>query len=180
MQASRSARAPVSTLLNEGFLASILGIGVGVVFALVFALLSWFYWWGAVIVIAGWFGYELAHFLLAAIGFNADGFVVFLIALVAGAAVALVALMANAPKYVAIILTAAAGAAWLTAGIALIPGIIKPDELTLGPIAAVYTQGWLWILIWGVAAAAGIIAQIQMTARFEQDLVATYAERKPI
>ncbi len=44
-----------------------------------------------------------------------------LIALAAGVAVAFVALMANAPKYVAIILTAFAGASWLAAGIALLP-----------------------------------------------------------
>jgi hypothetical protein len=168
-----------ATLLGEGFLASVLGIGVGIVVAIVFALLSWFYWWGAVLVVAGTLAYWITHWLLVVIGFNADGFVTFAIALAAGLAVAFVALMANAPKYVAIVLTAFAGAAWFAAGIGLILGIVKPDELSDGSLVAVYTQGWLWIAIWAVVAAAGIIAQLQMTARTEQDLVVAYGGRKP-
>jgi hypothetical protein len=168
-----------ATLLGEGFLASVLGIGVGIVVAIVFALLSWFYWWGAVLVVAGTLAYWITHWLLVVIGFNADGFVTFAIALAAGLAVAFVALMANAPKYVAIVLTAFAGAAWFAAGIGLILGIVKPDDLSNGSLVAVYTQGWLWIAIWAVVAAAGIIAQLQMTARMEQDLVVAYGGRKP-
>ena len=169
----------MSLLLGEGFLAGVLGIVVGVVFAVIFALLSWFYWWGAVSVIGGILGYTVALGLLAAIGFNADGFITAIIAIAAGVAVAFVALVINAPKYVAIILTAFAGASWLTAGIALVLGIIKTDELGAGPLAAVYLQGWFWILIWAVVAGAGIIAQIQMTRAWEQDLVVSYDSRRP-
>lgn len=169
----------ISLLLGEGFLAGVLGIVVGVVFAVIFALLSWFYWWGAVALVGGVLGYTVALGLLAAIGFNADGFLTAIIAIAAGVAVAVVALLVNAPKYVAIILTAFAGAAWLTAGIALVLGVIKTDELGKGPLAAVYLQGWFWILIWAVVAGAGIIAQIQMTRSWEQDLVVSYDSRRP-
>ena len=79
-------------------------------FAVIFALLSWFYWWGAVAVLGGVLGYAVALGLLEAIGFNADGFMTAIIAIAAGVAVAVVALVVNAPKYVAIILTAFAGA----------------------------------------------------------------------
>lgn len=170
----------MSLLLGEGFLASVLGIVVGVVFAVIFALLSWFYWWGAVAVIGGLLGYAVALGLLEAIGFNADGFVTALIAVAAGVAVAIGALVVNAPKYVAIILTAFAGAAWLTAGIALVFGIIETTGLDAGPLAAIYVAGWFWILIWGVVAAAGVIAQIQMTKRWEQDLIVGYDSRRPL
>lgn len=168
-----------AALLGEGFLGTIVGIGVGIVVGILFALLSWFYWWGAVVVVAGTLGFALTHWILVAIGFGAEAFVTNLIALAGGVAVAVLAFIANAPKYVAIILTAFAGAGWLVAGIALVPGIIKPEQLTNGNIAAIYTQGWLWIVMWAVAAAAGIIAQLAMTARMEQDLVASYQGRKP-
>jgi len=169
-----------ATLLGEGFLASTLAIVVGIVVAIVFALLSYLYWWGAVAVIAGALGYWVAHWLLVVIGFSADGFVTTLIALAAGVVLAFAAIVVNAPKYVAIILTAFAGAAWLAAGIALFLGIIKTDELTDGSLVAIYkAEGWLWIAIWGVAAAAGIIAQLQSTARMEQDLAGSMAERRP-
>jgi hypothetical protein len=170
-----------ATLLGEGFLASVIGIGVGVVMALIFALLSWFYWWGAVAVIGGTLGYGVMHWLLEVIGFSADGWLIVLISLIAGVAVGIVALLINAPKYVAIILTAFAGAAWFTAGIALFFGLILPEDMPNGSLVAIYmAEGWLWILIWGVVAAVGIVAQLQMTKRWEQDIVAVYSTRNPM
>jgi hypothetical protein len=168
-----------AALLGEGFLVGVLGIVVGVVLAIVFALLSYFYWWGAILVVAGSLGYWLTHGLLVAIGFSADALVVTIIAIVGAVAVAFVALLVNAPKYVAIILTAFAGAAWLVAGIGLIPGIITKDELAGGALVALYRESWIWILLWGVAAAAGIVAQLQMTRRWQQDIVKMMEERKP-
>jgi hypothetical protein len=168
----------VSVLVGEGFLASVLGIGVGILLGLVFALLSWFYWWGAVIVIAGVIGYESAHWLLVVIGLNLGGPLTFLISLVVGAVIAFVAIALNAPRLVAITFTSLAGAGWMTAGIALLPGIIKPEQLASGPIAAIYTQGWLWIVIWGVLAAAGILEQLVTTARIDHDLNVMYASRR--
>ncbi len=168
-----------ATLLGEGLFASTIGIVVGIVLALVFAVLSYLYWWGAVLVIAGTLGYWVTQWALGLIGFSTDGFVITLISIAAGVAVALVGLLLNAPKYVAIILTAFAGAAWIAVGIALVLGVIKPDTLEGGAIVAVYAQGWLWIAIWAVAAAAGIVAQLAMTSRMEQDLVASMDARRP-
>ncbi len=168
-----------AVLLGEGFLGSVIAIGVGVVVAIVFAMLSYLYWWGAVAVIGGALGFWIAQWLLVVIGFSADGFVTTLIALAAGVAVAFVAFLVNAPKYVAIILTAFAGAAWLAAGVALFLGVIKTDDLANGSIAAVYREGWLWIAIWGVVAAAGIISQLATTARMEQDLAVSMDARRP-
>ncbi len=168
-----------ATLLGEGFLGSVIGIGVGIVVAIVFALLSYFYWWGAILVVAGTLGFWLAEWLLRLIGISTDTFIVTVIAIVAGVALGVVAFLVNAPKYVAIIVTAFAGAAWLAIGVALILGIVKTDELANGAFAALYTEGWVWIIIAAVAAAAGIIAQLQMTARWQQDVVATMEARKP-
>jgi hypothetical protein len=169
----------VAMLLGEGFLAGALGIVVGIVLALVFALLAYLYWWGAIAVVAGSLGYVATLGLLEIIGFSVDGFLAALIAVAVGVIIAVGAIVVNAPKYVAIILTAFAGAAWLVTGVALVLGIVKTGELAGGPIVAVYTQGILWIVFWGVVAAAGIVAQLQMTKRWEQDLVAAYETRKP-
>lgn len=169
----------MSVLLGETLLASALGIAVGVVVAIVFALLSWFYWWGALLVVAGSLGYVVTLWVLEAIGFSADAWLTIVIAVAAGLGLAVVSFLANVPKYVTILLTAIAGAAWLTAGIAMVLGIITEDDLQNGSLVAVYREGWVWIAVWGVAAAAGIIAQLQMTRRWEQDLVATYESRKP-
>jgi hypothetical protein len=168
-----------ATLLGEGFLASAVAIVVGLAVAVVFALLSWFYWWGAVIVIGGALGFWVTHWLLVVIGFSDDGLITTLIALAGGVAVAVGAFLVRAPKYVAILLTAFAGAAWLAAGVALFLGVIKPDELQNGSLVGIYSEGWLWIGIWAVVGAAGVIAQLQMTARMEQDIVASYEGRAP-
>jgi hypothetical protein len=168
-----------ATLLGESLFASTIGLVVGIVLALLFAVLSYLYWWGAVAVIAGTLGFWVTQWLIGLLGISTDGLIVTLIAIAAGVVVAFVALLVNAPKYVAIILTAFAGAAWISVGIALVLGVIDPDTLEGGAIVAVYTQGWLWIAIWGVAAAAGIIAQLAMTARVEADLRASMDERRP-
>lgn len=57
--------------------------------------------------------------------------------------------------------------------------LIKTSELAAGPLAAVYLQGWFWILIRAVVAGAGIIAQIQMTRLLAQDLVVSYDSGRP-
>jgi hypothetical protein len=168
-----------ATLLGEGFLGSVIAIVVGVVVAIVFALLSYFYWWGAILVVAGSLGFWLAHWIISLVGFSTDGFIVTLIAVAAGVALAFVAFLANAPKYVAIILTAFAGAAWLVVGVALILGIVKYDELANGALVALYKQGVAWIIVGAVVGAAGIVAQLQMTARWQQDVVASMEARKP-
>jgi hypothetical protein len=169
----------VALLLGEGFLGTALGIGVGLVLAVVFALLSWFYWWGAVAVIAGTLGYALAHAVMEAIGFQADGFLAAIISIVVGIVIGFGALAVNAPKYVAIILTAIAGASWLVVGVALLPGWVGTGELASGPLVALYREGIVWIIAWGVVAAAGIIAQLQMTRRWEAEIEAVYARRRP-
>lgn len=172
--------AATAALLGEGFLGSVLGIGVGVVVAIVFALLSWFYWWGAVVVVAGTLGFAVTHAILEVIGFKADGFIITLIALAGGVVIAVIALAVNAPKYIAIFLTAIAGASWLAAGLALLIGVIKPDELTQGPLAAINnSSGPLFIVLWAVFAIAGIVAQVQMTKQWEKDIVVAYSERRP-
>jgi hypothetical protein len=168
-----------AALLGEGFLVSVLGIVVGVVLAIVFALLSYFYWWGAILVVAGSLGFWLTQWLLSLVGFTGDGIVITILAIVGGAALALVALVANVPKYVAILLTAFSGAAWLVAGIGLIPGIITKDEIANGALVGLYKESWVWIVLWGVVAAAGIIAQLQMTRRWQEDIVKMMDQRKP-
>jgi len=65
------------------------------------------------------------------------------------------------------------------AGFALIPALITKDDLANGALVALYKEGWLWIVLWAVAAAAGIIAQLQMTRRWQQDIVVMMEERRP-
>jgi hypothetical protein len=171
--------AATSMLLEVGIFSSLLAFVVGIALGILFALLSYFYWWGAILVIAGTLGYEIAQWVIGLVGFTADGLLVTLVSIAAGLALAFVAFILSAPRLVAIVLTAFAGAAWLAVGVAMILGVIQPNTLTDGAIVAVYKQGWFWILMWGVAAAAGIVAQLQMTARMEQDLLAGYERRKP-
>src|SRR5512143_436452 len=87
-----------SVLLGEGFLASTIGIVVGIVVGIVFAVLRYFYWWGAILVIAGTLGYMVTQWLLNAIGFNADSWLWVLIAAAVGVIVAVVAFLINAAK----------------------------------------------------------------------------------
>ncbi len=75
----------IDYLFGEGFLATTTGWVVGFLLGLLFAVLSYLYYWVAVILLGGALGYQLTLGLLHWIGFEADGLIVFILALIVGA-----------------------------------------------------------------------------------------------
>ena len=67
----------VDYLLGDGFLATTTGWVVGFLLGLLFAVLSYLYYWVAVILLGGALGYQLTMGLLHWIGFEADGILAF-------------------------------------------------------------------------------------------------------
>src|SRR5215475_4857202 len=71
----------VQALFGDAFLATVTSWAVGFIVALVFALLSYLFYFAAVAVIGGALGYTLAVGLLEAIGLN-FGLIVWLVGIV--------------------------------------------------------------------------------------------------
>lgn len=147
------------------FFVSTLGIVVGVVLGAVLAVLSYLFYWAAIVILAGVVGYTIGYGLLSAIGL--DGILGWAGGLAVGAVFAVVAIVLNAPKAVIIVLTAAGGAALLIAGAMLLFNVIQPEELSQGVLWKAISTHTLWLIIWIAAAVAGAFLQFTTTKDFE-------------
>src|SRR5215467_13913910 len=95
----------VQAIFGDAFLSTVTSWVVGFGVALVFAVLSYLFYFAAVAIVGGALGYALAVGLLQAIGLN-FGFVVWLVGLVAAVVVGVGVLVLNVQKWVVILATA--------------------------------------------------------------------------
>jgi hypothetical protein len=100
----------MQALFGTGFLSEVTSWVVGFVVGLIFAGLSYLFYFLAVAIIAGSIGYLLSTGLLMALGLEM-GWLVWLIGIVVAVALAIVTVVFNLQKWVIIIATSLAGAA---------------------------------------------------------------------
>ncbi len=156
----------VEYLFGDAFLATTLGWVIGFVLGLVFAVLSYFYYWVAVILLGGALGYELTIGLLQWIGFSGDGIIAFILALGGGAIFAIGFFLLRMPAVLVIVATAISGAAATIAGVAIAIGLVPYQEAG-GGIFGLHTQwdfGWLGIIAAIALAIAGAVYQTRTIA----------------
>ena len=159
----------IAGLLNEGFLVTILGWIAGFFVGLVFAVLSYFFWYIAVIVLAGTVGYALGASILTALGVD-SGFLVFVAGLGVGIVFFIGAIVLAVPKWAIVVLTAIGGAGAIVVGAALAIGRIPVAGLSEGGIvSAAIGDSVLWGLAWALLAVAGVVVQWWSSASFTID-----------
>ena len=156
----------LQALFGIGFLATVSSWVVGFFVGAIFAVLSYLFYFIAVAILAGSFGYGLTVGLLTAIGLD-FGFLVWLIAFVAGIVVAAVVIFLNIQKYAIIVISAMAGAGVIIfTFLALFSNLTLP-ELLLGPVrVAIQTSFW-WLIFYVFLAGAGIVIQLMANRRYE-------------
>jgi uncharacterized protein DUF4203 len=154
-------------IFGTGFLSTTVSWIVGIVVAVVFALLSWYVWYAGAIIMAGAVGASLFSGILHALFPDPWGAVLVIVALIGALVFAVGALMLNLPIYIVIINSALGGAALAVAGLLAMLGTTTTVELANGATVAVIDEarfqgaGWLWVLAWIVLAAAGIFYQLR-------------------
>ncbi len=156
----------IQIILNEGFLATITGWVVGFVVGAIFALLSYLFYFLAVALLSGAFGYGLAVGILTWIGLDM-GFLVWIIAVVVGVAVAIAVIVFNIQKYAVILITAFSGTGTTIFVLLAAFGNLSPAELLIAPVVRAIDDSWLWFLYFILVAAAGIFFQLQTNRDFE-------------
>ena len=154
-------------IFGTGFLSTTVSWIVGIVVAIVFALLSWYVWYAGAIIMAGAVGASLFSGVLHALFANPWGGVLFIVSLIGALVFAVGALLLNLPIYIVIINSALGGAALAVAGLLTMLGTTTTVELANGATVAVIDEarfqgaGWLWVLAWIVVAAAVIFYQLR-------------------
>jgi hypothetical protein len=158
----------VQALFGDGFLSTTTSWVVGFFAGLLFALLSYLFWAFAVALMAGSLGYGLVAGFFGLFGADLD-VLVWIIGVVVGVAFAIAAIVLNLQKAIVIVSTALIGA-WTIVGtfLFLFPG----TSTTLESIAEsgakmVLDDHPLWLIIFAVVAAVGMLFQFQVNRGYE-------------
>jgi hypothetical protein len=148
----------IAAILGEGLFASVLGWIFGLVVGVVFAVISYLWWWAAVVLLMGIVGYNIGYGLLVAIGID-PGFV----PAAAGVALALVfaiaAVVLDVPAMLVTVVTGLGGAAYAVAGAYLLFGQITLQQLQDTPLGALEGKP-IGLVVWLVVAVLGIGFQV--------------------
>lgn len=142
-------------LIGDGYLATPIGWVVGGIVGLVFGVLSYLFWYAAVVIAVVSVGTWLTWGAVTAVGPPESGFATVALGLGVGAAVAVVGLATGVPLVLVVITTAVGGAHSLVAGVLLVVGISDLAALETGVVSAVIGAGVGW---WLAALGLSLIA----------------------
>jgi hypothetical protein len=164
-----------TNIFGQGFLSTVSSWVVGLLVAITAATLAYLFYAAAVVLLAGFVGYQLGIGIMAGLGFT-DGWLPFLVGLLVGLAWVAVAIYLHFPKVLILILTALAGAELLLGGVFLALGRITLTGLRFGAVGAIVRDNWLWGLLYLAIAAIGFYFQWRTTQNF---VVEEYSAENP-
>lgn len=150
----------ITSWLGDGFLATLTGWMVGIAIGILFALVSYMWWYVGALLAAGASGALLASGLFSLFGVN-NGVILTVIALIGAVAFIFLAMVLNLPIYVVLVNTAIFGAYGVVGGLLLIFNVKNLNEFDWGVARAIAHENWFWWIIWVVIVVAGIMAQLQ-------------------
>ena len=159
----------IQWLLNENLLATVTSWAVGFIVGAIFAVLSYLFYFIAVGIISFSLGYGATYAVLAWIGMDSAEFLIWLIAVVVGIAVALGVYYFNIQKYAIIVATAVGGTGLVIFTLLAMFSGMGPIELIMDPVKTAVDESFWWLLFFLVIAGLGIIAQIQANRSFEAE-----------
>jgi len=160
----------VQEVFGTSFLATASSWLAGILLAIVFALVSWFFWYVGVVMLAGAFGAGLGSGLLHALFPEPWGWVLFLVTVIGAVIAAVLAVSLHLPSYIVVVTSAFVGAALVVAGVMTMLSIITVGELANGVAIAVVDEAkyqgasWLWVIGWIVLALVGMVFQLRSLA----------------
>lgn len=156
----------IQAIFSDVFLATVTGWVVGFVVGAIFAVLSYLFYFIAVALLSGAFGYALAVGILTAIGLDLN-FIVWLIGIVVGIIVAVAVLRFNVQKYAVIVITSIGGTSVIILTLLALFGNLSPAEMALAPVLVAINNSWLWLLFFVAMVAAGIFVQLNANRGYE-------------
>ncbi|HMJ79503.1 MAG TPA: DUF4203 domain-containing protein [Candidatus Dormibacteraeota bacterium] len=150
----------ISAIFGDGSFATVTSWVVGFVVALVFAVLSYLFYWVAVVLLGAAVGYAIGASAWGLIG-NEHGLVAFVIGIICAFALGAVTLFLNVPKYLVVLLSAIGGAATILAGWFLLIGQISSDQVYWTTVGALIKDSWFYLIVFAALAVAGLVVQMR-------------------
>jgi hypothetical protein len=165
----------IQAAVGDAFLSTITSWIAGFGMALVFAVLSYVLYFGAVALAAGGLGYVVAVGILQAIGLN-FGFIEWLVGVAAGVALAIAALVFNVQKIVVIVATTILGAAVILGTFLFLFSGVQPATLAENPVHTAIQGSLYYAVMFVVLVLAGGAVQYESTVNLEVDAFNRFAE----
>jgi hypothetical protein len=150
---------------DGGILANTLSWILAIVLCLLFAAIAYIYYAVSVALAMGSIGFTLGASALVALGVTWSWLIV-LSGLALGIVLAFIAIAGDLPMLLLIVLSAAAGASAIVAGLMLLTGALDTDQITRSAaVTEELNDDWYWYAIWIVAAVAGAVMQVRLADR---------------
>jgi hypothetical protein len=168
----------VADLADERFLGTALGWVLGLVFAVVFAVLAYLYFYVAVILAMGAFGFAIGSGLVVALGVDWN-WVAVLVGTAVGVIFGLVSVFANMPMIVLVVFSSFAGAVGVVGGLMLVVGSLNSADFTRGDFTDTVENGWAWSLLLLALAFIGILNQTRQRVVLRRTIHDTWYAENP-
>jgi hypothetical protein len=150
----------VAAVADERFLATFTGWALGLVLAVVFAAVAYLYYAVSIVIIMASTGFLIGASVMVALDVSWTWLAV-LAGMVLGVALAFVAIAANLPMIILVLVTSWGGASAMTAGLMLLAGALDSDDLTQSDVVAQVQTDWWWYALYLVFLLAGIVSQVR-------------------
>lgn len=164
----------VSALGGDGFLSTVAGWAVGVLVAIVFGLIAYLYYEVAVVLVMASIGFTLGTTVMAALGVEWS-WIIIIVGIVVAVLLALIAIAADLPTGILVVLTTLAGASAIMVGVAMIVNHTSSSRFGDDVVGAIGAQWWWW-LIYAALVVAGFVAQVRVVGRLRQSMRDAWTE----
>ncbi|HEY4189446.1 MAG TPA: hypothetical protein VGM28_03415 [Candidatus Limnocylindrales bacterium] len=148
-------------IFGQGFFSTVLSWGIGLVFGLVLAAISYFWYYAAVVIAGGALGYLLAIGLFEFFGVTDPGFLVIVIGLIVGAIFAIGTFALGVPILLVMVFSALSGAAAVVNGVLILFNQVPLATMDGGIFLTLFKSGWIATIVWVVVAAAALFYQMR-------------------
>jgi hypothetical protein len=149
----------IQTLFGEGFFSTVTSWVGGLVIGIVLAVLSYFWYYAAVVIVGGALGYTLVAGFLGSLGF--DGILAIALGLAAAAIVAFITIVLAVPAWLVIILSAVGGAVAAVNGALILLGRIQLEDISSGLGEGLLKDPIIATVLVIAIAVAGILYQMR-------------------
>jgi Domain of unknown function (DUF4203) len=156
----------VQALFGDGFLSTALSWIVAFILGLLFALLSYLFWFVAVALVGGYIGYGLVVGFFGLFGVDL-GPVVWLLGVGVGVVFAILTLVLNLQKYVVVIGTSLLGAAGIVGTFVMLFHGVPTETLADHPLKVVTDAGFGWTLLLLAIALVAFLFQLATTRMYQ-------------
>ena len=150
--------AAMTGLFSNPFLGTTTGIVLGLVLGLVFAVLAYFFYYFAVVLLGATAGYDLGSGLVGLISNNLN-LIAFIVGVVVAVIFVLLILILNLPKLLIMVFTALGGAVAMIVGLLILIGQAKVAYLQFGEAVALVRASWFWTIVAIALAVVGFLVQ---------------------